>query len=135
MVSLLFQITHEVFFAPPNSFLAIILQLPIPKTRLSTPKAHILAGWHLETLPDSTTPSFGTLPYNHFPRTTRKTQLICYWEGVFTATLHSNGSYSIVACVFVTAGMCLPSRCLAMNVYSDFSIPAFGRYITVLNDC
>jgi hypothetical protein len=30
------QITHEVFFAQPNSFLAIILQLPIPKTRLNS---------------------------------------------------------------------------------------------------
>jgi hypothetical protein len=47
---------------------------------------------------------------------------------VFTAPLHSNGSYSIVACVFVDAGMCLSSRCLAMNVYSDFTIPAFGRH-------
>jgi hypothetical protein len=35
-VSLSLQITHEVFFAPPNPFLAIILQLPIPKTRLNS---------------------------------------------------------------------------------------------------
>jgi hypothetical protein len=35
-------------------------------------------------------------------------------------SLHNNGSYSILACVFVAAGMCLQSRCLAMNVYSDF---------------
>jgi hypothetical protein len=27
--------------------------------------------------------------------------------------------------------MCLPSRCLAMNVYSDFTIPAFGRRVTL----
>jgi hypothetical protein len=33
-VPLSLQITHEVFFSKPNSFLAIILQLPIPKTRL-----------------------------------------------------------------------------------------------------
>jgi hypothetical protein len=33
-VSLSLQITHEVFFAPPSSFLGFILQLPIPKTRL-----------------------------------------------------------------------------------------------------
>jgi hypothetical protein len=33
-VSLSLQITHEVFFSRPNSFLAIILQLPILKTRL-----------------------------------------------------------------------------------------------------
>jgi hypothetical protein len=35
-------------------------------------------------------------------------------------------------CLFVAAGTCLPRRCLAMNVYSDFTIPAFGRHITVL---
>jgi hypothetical protein len=45
---------------------------------------------------------------------------------VFIAPLHSNGSYSIIA-----AGMCLPSHCLAMNVYSDFTIPAFGRRVTI----
>jgi hypothetical protein len=32
-VSLWLQITHEVFFSQPNYLLAIILQLPIPKTR------------------------------------------------------------------------------------------------------
>jgi hypothetical protein len=35
-VSRSLQITHEVFFLEPHSFLAIILQLPIPKTRLSS---------------------------------------------------------------------------------------------------
>jgi hypothetical protein len=28
--------------------------------------------------------------------------------------------------------MCLPSRCLAMNVSSDFVIPPFGRHVTIL---
>jgi hypothetical protein len=50
---------------------------------------------------------------------------------MFTVPLHSNGSYSIVAWVFLAAGMCLPSRCLAMNVYSDFIIPAFGHHVTI----
>jgi hypothetical protein len=27
--------------------------------------------------------------------------------------------------------MCLSSRFLAVNVYSDFTIPAFGRHVTV----
>jgi hypothetical protein len=45
--------------------------------------------------------------------------------------LHSNGSYSSVACVFVAEGTYLPSRCLAMNVYPDFTIPAFGRHVTI----
>jgi hypothetical protein len=69
--------------------------------------------------------------YNHFSRTTQKTQPLYCWEGVSTAPLHSNGSYSIVACLFVAIGMCLPSRCLAMNVYSDFTIPTFGRHIKI----
>jgi hypothetical protein len=52
---------------------------------------------------------------------------------VFTAPLRSNGSYLIVACVFVAAGICLPSRCLAMNIHSDFTISAFGTHITVFS--
>jgi hypothetical protein len=59
----------------------------------------------------------------------KKTQPFYFWEGAFATQLHSNGSYSVVAYVFVAAGMCLPSRCLAMNVYSDFAIPAFGRHV------
>jgi hypothetical protein len=54
-----------------------------------------------------------------------ETPLLYCWEGVFTVLLYSNGSYLIVACVFVASGMCLLSRCLAMNVYSDFTVPAF----------
>jgi hypothetical protein len=50
---------------------------------------------------------------------------------VFSAPLHRNGSYSIVACVFVAAGMCLPSRCIAINVYSNFATPTFGSHVTV----
>jgi hypothetical protein len=48
-VSVSHKITHEIF-SQPNSFLAINLQLPIPKTRLSQllcSLAHILAGWRL----------------------------------------------------------------------------------------
>jgi hypothetical protein len=56
---------------------------------------------------------------NNFAEPTQKTQPLYCWEGVFTAPLHKNGSYFIVACIFIAAGMCLPSRCLAMNVNSD----------------
>jgi hypothetical protein len=35
--------------------------------------------------------------------------------------LRNNGSFSIVPWVFVAAGM---------NLYSDFTIPAFGRHVT-----
>jgi hypothetical protein len=62
-----------------------------------------------------------------FARTMKKTQPLYCWEGVFTALLHNNGSYLIVACVFVVAGTCLPSCSLAVNVYSDYTVPVFGR--------
>jgi hypothetical protein len=72
--------------------------------------------------------------YNNFARTTQKTQPLYCWKGVFTAPLHNIGSYAIVACVFVAARMCLPCRCLAMNVYSDrysgFRAPC---HITLIN--
>jgi hypothetical protein len=50
-----------------------------------------------------------TLLYNHFARTTQKTQPLSCWEGLFTVPLHSNGSYLIVACVFIAMGMCFIS--------------------------
>jgi hypothetical protein len=53
-----------------------------------------------------------------------------------TSPLHRNGSSSSVACVFISAGTCLPSRCLTMNVYSDSDylprILAFNRHVTLL---
>jgi hypothetical protein len=90
-------------------------------------QAHMLAGWSLET---RLTLLNWTILYNCFARTKQKTQPLCCWEGVFTAPLHSNGGYSIVACTFVAAGMCLPSWCLAMD-FSYFTIPAFGRHVTI----
>jgi hypothetical protein len=54
------------------------------------------------------------------------------WEGVFTVSLNSSGSYSIVICLFVAAGICSPSSCLAMDMYPDFTIPTFGRHVTIL---
>jgi hypothetical protein len=78
--------------------------------------------------------SLRTLPYNHFARTKQKTQPVYCWEKIFTAPLRRNGSYSFVAGVFVAAGICLLSRCLAINVYSDFVIPVFGRHVTILWD-
>jgi hypothetical protein len=50
---------------------------------------------------------------------------------MFTVPLHSKESYSIVACIFVAAGMCLPSRCLTMDLYCDFAIRAFGRHVAI----
>jgi hypothetical protein len=71
------------------------------------------------------------LLYNPSARTTQKTQPLCFWEGVFTAPFHSNRSYSIVTCVFVAAGMFVPSSCLAMDVSSDITALAYGRHITI----
>jgi hypothetical protein len=51
-------------------------------------------------------------------------------KACFTAPLHSNESYSIDACVCVAAGMCLRSRCLAMDVCSSFTVLAFGLHVT-----
>jgi hypothetical protein len=71
--------------------------------------------------------------YNHFALTMQKTQLLYCWEGVLTAPLPSNGSYSTIALLFFAAGMCLPSCCLAMHVYSDFTILDFGRHVKLLS--
>jgi hypothetical protein len=40
---------------------------------------------------------------------------------------------SIVAYIFVTMGTFVPSRCLAMNVYSGSVIPAFMHHVTILS--
>jgi hypothetical protein len=53
-----------------------------------------------------------TLLYNDFARTTQKTQFFYRWEGVLTAPLHSNGSYST----------CLRIRCRG-NVFTK-SLPS-----------
>jgi hypothetical protein len=70
-VSLSLQITYEVFFAHPNSFLAMILD----SIRFLYSQAHIPVGWRLETRLDfSPALCYQTLLYNHFARTTQKTQ-------------------------------------------------------------
>jgi hypothetical protein len=39
--------------------------------------------------------------------------------------------YLTVVCLFVVAGTYLPSRCLTMNDYSGFAIPAFRSRVTI----
>jgi hypothetical protein len=74
--------------------------------------------------------SFGVDPQKTpFPSLTQEFRY-CY-RGVPTSLLHRNGSCSIVACVFVATGICLPSRCLAMDVSSGPTIPAFRRHVTI----
>jgi hypothetical protein len=46
-----------------------------------------------------------TLLYKYFARTKQKTQSLYCYKGVFAASLYSNGSYPIVACVFVASEM------------------------------
>jgi hypothetical protein len=107
-------------------FFAIILQLPIVRTRLNSSVPRLISWQAGVSKLDSTLLSW-TLLYNHFARTTQKTQPIYF----FRKRVYRNGSYSIVACAFVAAEMCLPCRCLTMNVFSDFTVPAFGRHVTI----
>jgi hypothetical protein len=52
-----------------------------------------------------------------------------------------HGNLCLAACylattrslLFVAAGTWLPSRCSAMDVCSGFTIPAFGRHVTIRN--
>jgi hypothetical protein len=106
-------VSWQRIYAQPNSFLAIILQLPNPKIFLNSIPL-LPVGWRLET---QLTLLSWTLLYNYLARTTQKSQPRYCWEGVFRAPLQNKESCSIVVRVFVAA-MCLPSRCLAMLVYS-----------------
>jgi hypothetical protein len=52
-------------------------------------------------------------------------------RGVFTSPLNRHGSSSVVVCLFISGGTCLPSLCLTMNVYSGSAIPAFRRHVRI----
>jgi hypothetical protein len=128
--SLSLQITHEVFLSLPNYFLAIILQLPISKTRLNSNP--LLPSSYPDRLASRNSNFQSTAPlpcllYNYFERTTQKTQPL----------LLEMRSYSAVAWQRKLLAYSLPRiyvyRVVAhqMNVYSDFTIPAFGRHVTV----
>jgi hypothetical protein len=92
---------------------------------------HILEVWRLETRLPQLPCSAKWLQDNSSARTTQKTQPLLLRRRV-SSPLHSNESYSIIACVFFVAGLCLLSRYVVMNVYSDFAVPAFWRHITIL---
>jgi hypothetical protein len=66
----------------------------------------------------------------HRENTVSQQFLHCY-RGVFTLPLHRNGSSYIAACVLISAGTCLPSRCPAVNVYSGSAVPVSRRHVTV----
>jgi hypothetical protein len=120
-VSLSLQIAREVFFAPSNSFLATLAAANSEDStqfNYSAPKL-ISRQAGISNLDPSLAIPLQCFIYNRFARTTQKTRSLYCWECVFRAPLHSNRSYSIVACIFDATRMCLPSRCLANNVYSD----------------
>jgi hypothetical protein len=113
---------------------SIICQLPTPELSIQLPAATANYLVAISSQSSSTVDSRDSLNYisaglGSTPKENTASQhfLYCY-RGVFTPPLHRNGSSSIVACVFISAGTCLPSRCLAMNVYSGSAIPAFGRH-------
>jgi hypothetical protein len=87
--------------------------------------SHILAGWCLETdLSPLTLLAWGPR-YIVSGQTQQKTPF--------------PNNPSIVTCVVVTAGTCLPSRCLAVNVNSGSTIPAschniLQRFVTRVTD-
>jgi hypothetical protein len=69
--------------------------------------------------------SFGSDPEKApFPN-----NFFCCYRGMFTSPLHKSGSSSIVACVFVAAGLCLLSRFLEVNFCFGPSIKAFKRHV------
>jgi hypothetical protein len=94
-------------------------------------QVHIPAGWRLET---RLTLLNWTLLYNYSAGTTLKTQPLYCREGMFTASLHSNGSYSIIAWVYAAAGTCLPiltSLFQLLNVMSKYIHAEDIRYIYI----
>jgi hypothetical protein len=100
---------------PLLPFLLSHLRLPTFSILFLCSQAHILASYRLEI---QLTLLNWNLLCNYIARTTQKTQPLYCWESLFTAPLHSNGSSLIVDCVFVTARISFPSRCLTANVYS-----------------
>jgi hypothetical protein len=93
------------------------LRLPPPETRSVLPAAwdpRYIASWRSQ----QNTPS----PNNS------SIVIEC-----FTSLLHRNGS-SIIACMFISAGTFISSRCVAMNVYSGSAIPVFRRHVTTTTD-
>jgi hypothetical protein len=69
-VSLSLHIRHEVFLLQSKSFLALILQLPIPKTRLNSIPL-LPSSYPGRLVSRNSTPFFST---EHFAQTTQKTQ-------------------------------------------------------------
>jgi hypothetical protein len=72
------------------------------------------------------------LPRGGPNRKHRFLEMSLFYIGVFTSPLHWNDNSYIVEGTFISAGTCLPSRCLTMDVYSASTISAVRRHITIL---
>jgi hypothetical protein len=127
-VSLSLQITYQVFFPPP--FLALILRLSIPKTRLHSvpppPSSHpgrlasrisTLHFWLLFSTLYSTTssPLLIVSFYNTSARTTQKTQPLLLTRRVYPR--YCLAINVLLFGAFAFAEMCLASRCLTMCIH------------------
>jgi hypothetical protein len=126
--SLSHQITHEVFFTPPNSFLAIILQLPIPKTRLNS--IPLLPSSYLSRLTSPNSTHFFSAELfliNNLHGPPRKHSLSIFGK----ACLQHRCIETEVTRLWLAYS--LPRKMLTMNVYSDFTIPAFRRHVTIFS--
>jgi hypothetical protein len=131
-VSLSVQITCEVFLSQRNIFLAMILQLPVPKTQHSL-------------IPQLASSYPGRLASLNSPLSTATSQLKTSLQPFCTD--HAENSFSIgKACLlrscietefarllvaYLLPRECLPIRYLTMNVYSDFTISAFGHLVKI----
>jgi hypothetical protein len=71
--------------------------------------------------------SLGAVPTEN---TTSQLFLCCLQRRCYLTVEYKR--HSIASCVFVAAGMCLPSHCLAMDVCSGSTIPPFTRHVTIL---
>jgi hypothetical protein len=95
----------------PISFLAIILRLPIPKTRLHC--SRLL--FYTPCYPASTTPVLSNASYNHAARTPRKTLSSVVKNACLL--IHYLEMDVPLLRAFASAGMCLPTLCLTMGVH------------------
>jgi hypothetical protein len=129
-VSLSLHITHEVFFA---HFLPLFCNCQlnsIPLLPSSHPGRLTSRNWSLLDYNCLRRPSLSLC--NPSARTMQKTQPLYCWEGLFTDLLASNGVLLLRA--YAPAGMCLPSRCLAMSLYVTIYYIWLLFLLSVLNN-
>jgi hypothetical protein len=83
-----------------------------------------------DTLSDERIVSF----YNTSARITQEHSLYC-WRGIFTGPISSSGRPSVVLVRF--AEMCLPSRCLAMDIHVTtlMAILEMSNYCRAVSSC